>query len=84
MKTLNESLEKFITPEKIDEYHCDTCKTKVTITKINSLSELPYVLICHLQRIFYKSFFRYGNKLGFLITFYWKSTKDIKLENALT
>ena len=53
IKTLTDSLEKFITPERIDEYQCDTCNKKVTITKRNSLAELPNVLICHLQRIFY-------------------------------
>ncbi len=53
MKSLNDSLEKFILPERIDEYHCDTCNKKVTIIKRNSIAELPNVLICHLQRIFY-------------------------------
>ncbi len=53
MKTLNDSLEKFITPELIDEYKCEGCNKKVTIKKRNSLAELPNVLIVHLQRIFY-------------------------------
>lgn len=53
MKTIYDSLEKYISPEKIDEYHCDTCNKKVTITKRNVLSDLPNVLIVHLQRIFY-------------------------------
>ena len=53
MKTIYDSLEKYISPEKIDEYQCDTCNKKVTITKRNVLSDLPNVLIIHLQRIFY-------------------------------
>jgi len=53
MKTIYDSLEKYISPEKIDEYHCETCNKKVTITKRNVLSDLPNVLIVHLQRIFY-------------------------------
>jgi len=53
MKTLNDSLEKFIFPEKIDSYDCETCQKKVTITKRNSLAELPNVLIVHLQRIYF-------------------------------
>lgn len=53
MKTIYDSLEKYISPEKIDEYHCETCNKKVTITKRNVLSDLPNVLIIHLQRIFY-------------------------------
>ena len=51
--TLDKSLEKFIIPEKIDNYFCETCQKKVTITKRNSLSELPNVLIIYLPRITY-------------------------------
>jgi ubiquitin C-terminal hydrolase len=53
MKTLNDSLEKLISPEKIDDYDCSTCKRKVAITKRNLLASLPNVLIVHLQRLFY-------------------------------
>lgn len=53
MKNLNDSLEKFISPERIEGFKCETCNKNVTITKRNSLAELPNVLIIHLQRIFY-------------------------------
>jgi len=53
MKSIYESLDKFISVEKIDEYNCDTCAKKVTIAKRNLLAELPNVLIIHLQRIYY-------------------------------
>jgi len=53
MKTIYDSLEKFIAPEKIDDYQCETCQKKVTITKRNSLAHLPNVLIVYLQRIYY-------------------------------
>jgi len=53
MKNVNDSLEKFISPERIDDFKCETCNKKVTITKKNSLAELPNVLIIHLQRIFF-------------------------------
>ena len=53
MKNVNDSLEKFISPEKIDDFKCETCNKKVQITKKNSLAELPNVLIIHLQRIFF-------------------------------
>jgi ubiquitin carboxyl-terminal hydrolase 34 len=53
MKTIYDSLEKLISPEKIDEYNCETCNKKVTITKRNLLSDLPNVLVVHLQRLFY-------------------------------
>ena len=42
-----------ISHEKIDEYHCETCNKKVTITKRNSIGCLPNTLIVHLQRITY-------------------------------
>ena len=48
MKTIYDSLEKFISPEKIDQYNCETCNKKVTITKRNLLGDLPNVLIVHL------------------------------------
>jgi ubiquitin carboxyl-terminal hydrolase 34 len=53
MKTVNDSLEKFNSPERIDDFKCETCNKKVQITKKNSLAELPNVLIIHLQRIFF-------------------------------
>lgn len=53
MKTIYDSLDKYIAVEKIDEYNCEKCKRKVTISKRNALAELPNVLIIHLQRIFY-------------------------------
>ncbi len=53
LNTLYQSLEKFITPEKIEDFKCETCNKKITVTKINSLSDLPNVLIVHLQRIYY-------------------------------
>ncbi len=51
MKTLKDSLDKFISDESISDYKCEACKKNVTITKRNSIAELPNVLIVHLQRI---------------------------------
>ena len=53
MKEINDSLEKYISPEKIDEYNCEACKKKVTLLKKNSIVELPNILIFHLQRILF-------------------------------
>jgi len=53
MKVIKDSLEKYITPEKIDDYNCEACKKKVTLLKQNSIVELPNVLIFHLQRILF-------------------------------
>ena len=50
ISNLNESLEKMVTPEKIDDFNCENCKNKVTITKRTTLATLPNVLIVHLRR----------------------------------
>lgn len=69
LKNLTESLEKFIAPEKIDEYNCETCQKKVTITKRNSLAVLPNVLIIHLQRIFYNYEYDRNEKINSKLEF---------------
>ena len=51
LKTVYDSFEKFITGETIDDYNCENCKKKNSITKRTCLSSLPNVLIIHLQRI---------------------------------
>lgn len=53
MKTLNDSLDKYISEEKIDDYKCEACKKNMTIIKRNSLAELPNIFIVHLQRIIF-------------------------------
>ena len=52
LNNLNESLKKFVIPEKIDDFKCDNCKQKVTIEKRTSLAKLPNVLLIHLKRFF--------------------------------
>ena len=52
MKTLNDSLNKLILPEKIDDFNCEGCGKKVTITKRTSLCDLPNILILHLKRFY--------------------------------
>jgi len=51
LKNLYESMDKFITGETIDDYYCDNCNKKNSITKRTCISYLPNVLIVHLQRI---------------------------------
>jgi ubiquitin C-terminal hydrolase len=53
MKTVKNSLDKFISEEKIEGYFCDTCKKNTTCSKKNTLAQLPNILIMHLQRIGY-------------------------------
>ena len=50
INNLNESLDKMVAPEKIDDFNCERCKNKVTITKRTTLATLPNVLIVHLRR----------------------------------
>ena len=53
MKTIHDSLEKFITGEVIDDYFCDNCKKKVSTTKRTCIAQPPNVMIVHLQRIIF-------------------------------
>lgn len=69
MSTLDQSLEKYINPEKVDNYFCDTCQKKVTITKRNSIAELPNVLIIHLQRITYNYEYDRNEKINSRLEF---------------
>ena len=50
ISSLSESLEKMVSPEKIDDFNCENCRNKVTITKRTTLATLPNVLIVHLRR----------------------------------
>jgi len=52
-KTLKDSLEKYISEERIEDFFCSNCQKKVNVMKRTSLAELPNILIVHLQRIFY-------------------------------
>ena len=51
IKNIYESLNNYISPEKIDDYTCGNCNKKVTLSKRSLISELPNILIIHLQRI---------------------------------
>ena len=49
---LYDSLKKFTQPEKIEQFNCEVCKKKVTISKRTSLAKLPNVLFVHLKRFY--------------------------------
>lgn len=50
-KTLEQSLERLISDDPINDFMCETCHKKVDIVKRTLLKELPNVLVVHLQRI---------------------------------
>ena len=52
ISNLYDSLKKFTEPEKIEEFKCETCQKKVTISKRTSLAKLPNVLFVHLKRFY--------------------------------
>ena len=52
INNLYDSLKKFIEPEKIEQFNCEVCKKKVTISKRTSLAKLPNVLFVHLKRFY--------------------------------
>lgn len=51
MKTVFDSFEQFIAGETIEDYNCEACQQKNSITKRTCLSYLPNVFIVHLKRI---------------------------------
>ena len=51
LKNLEESLDKFISEEQIEDYKCDKCNKKVTVSKHNLLSHLPNYLEIELKRM---------------------------------
>lgn len=60
-KTIYESLNRYVNGELISDFYCESCDKKVDMTKKTCLSDLPNVLIIHLQRIIY-NFDTYANE----------------------
>ena len=52
LNNLSDSLQKMISPEKIDDFKCSNCNKNVTISKITSLCNLPNILFIHLKRFY--------------------------------
>lgn len=48
IKSLNDSLQKLVEGEVINDYQCDGCMKKVDISKRTLISQTPNVLIVHL------------------------------------
>ena len=51
LKNIYESLDKYISEDNIEDYHCSNCNKKVTLKKCALISSLPNILIIHLNRI---------------------------------
>ena len=60
-KSLHESFQKLIAGDTISDYQCEKCVKKVDITRRTVLSDLPNILIIHLQRIIF-NFDTYANE----------------------
>ena len=52
INNLNDSLQKLIVSETIDDYNCYSCNQKVSIQKRTTLCKLPNTLIIHLKRFY--------------------------------
>ena len=50
-KSLEESLNKYISSEKIKDFTCENCDMKVTINRKCLISQLPNYLVIHLKRL---------------------------------
>jgi len=75
-RTLHESLTKFVAGDTIQDYYCEQCKKKVDVVKRTSVSELPNVLIIHLQRIVYNYDTNMNDKINSRLEF----PKDFSME----
>lgn len=53
IKSMQDSLQKMIEGEIINDFMCDSCNKKVDISKRTLISQTPNVLIVHLQRIIF-------------------------------
>lgn len=53
IKSMQDSLQKMIEGETINDYTCEGCNKKVDISKRTLISQTPNVLIVHLQRIIF-------------------------------
>ena len=51
INNIHESLNKYISTDNIEDYTCGNCNKKVTLSKRSLISDLPNILIIHLQRI---------------------------------
>ena len=51
--TLFEALSKYISGDKIDDFQCEKCEKKVSVVKRTCISQLPNILVVHLQRLLY-------------------------------
>ncbi len=69
MRTLYESLDKYIAGESISDFFCDKCNKKVDVSKRVCLSELPNVLVIHLQRIVYDFDMQMNSKINSKLEF---------------
>ncbi len=94
-KTLKDSLDKYVSHEKIEDFKCENCKKSVTVIKRNSIAELPNVLIVHLQRILFDYDSLQNNKINSRLEFPYNlnmksyttevlSNNDIKMNKSST
>ena len=90
--TLKKSLKHLIQEEKVPDYFCDNCNTKVTIQKRITLSKLPNTLFLHLKRFTFEkginqkilSGFKFYLKLNlqnYCTEIYQNETDDIYYKN---
>ena len=55
IEKLQDSLNKLIQEEKVDDFNCNNCNKKVTIRKRITLAKLPNTLFFHLKRFTYEN-----------------------------
>ena len=82
INSIYESLNNYISEEKIEDYKCEKCKSQVTLTKKTLISNLPNILIIHLKRIVMNFEEERPEKINSRFEFYRKlNLKDYCVEN---
>ena len=76
LNNIEESLNKFISDEDIEDYFCSCCNKKVTLKKCSLIANLPNILIIHLNRI--KMNMLNGNLEKIYSRFEFPQTLDLK------
>jgi len=76
LKSVEESLQKQVEGEIINDYQCDGCNKKVDLSKRSLISKTPNVLIVHLQRIVFNFDTFQNDKLNSFMEF--PNTLDLK------
>ena len=77
LNTINESLKNYISEESIEDYKCSECNKSIILKKVSYISNLPNILIIHLNRLLINT----DDGLLFKINSKFEFPKELNLKN---